>query len=112
MSPWWWNADAYDNNSESGRRDPGWFHLNLSLHEHRTGLRLVIESSMLGMPRFPRIQSLPAGSPGTRQGWLHPVWVDETTSASSAIPRMAEADRIAEFKEVAVFLRRLETAAR
>ena len=44
---------------------------------------------MLGMPRFPRIQSLPAGSPGTRQGWLHPGCV------------VAEADRIAEFKEVA-----------
>jgi hypothetical protein len=32
------------------------------------------------------------------------------TSASSTIPRMAEADRIAEFKEVAVFLRRLAKA--
>ena len=29
-----------------------------------------------------------------------------------SIPRMAEADRIAEFKEVAVFLRRPEKAAR
>ena len=56
---------------------------------------------MLGMPRFPRIQSLPACSPGAHPGWLHAGCVDEMTSVSSTIPRMAEADRIAEFKEVA-----------
>jgi hypothetical protein len=36
--------------------------------------------------------------------------VDEMTSASGTRPRIAEADRIAEFEEVAVFLRRLEKA--
>src|SRR3989475_11687826 len=60
-----------------------------------------IRPSMLGMPRFPRIQSLPACSPGAHPGWLHAGCVDEMTSVSSTIPRMAEADRIAEFKEVA-----------
>jgi len=52
---------------------------------------------MLGMPHFLGIQSLPARLPGTRKvGFIR------------GGSRMAEADRIAEFKEVAVFLHRLE----
>jgi predicted Zn-dependent protease len=39
--------------------------------------------------------------PGNAQGWLHPGCVGDVTFASSTIPRMAERDRIAEFKEVA-----------
>jgi hypothetical protein len=40
----------------------------------------------------------------------HPGWVDENDLRLQYNTRMAAADRIAEFKEVAVFLRRLEKA--
>src|SRR5262249_10940876 len=84
-----------------------------SVYTHRTWLLFwSVKPSMLGMPRFLRIQSLPAGSPGgTRKVGFIRGESTRLTSASSTIPRMAEADRIAEFKEVAVFLRRLEKAA-
>jgi hypothetical protein len=60
---------------------------------------------MLGMPRFLGIQSLPAGSPGTRKVGFIRGGSTRLSSASSTIPRMAESDRIPEFKEFAVFFR-------
>jgi hypothetical protein len=49
--------------------------------------------------------------PGTAYGWLHPGWSTRRLLRPVQYPRMAEADRIAEFKEVAVFLHQLEKAA-
>ncbi len=65
------------------------------------GSRLVNQAQYAGNAPLPT-NSIAAGRlPGNAQGWLHPGCVDEMTSVSSTIPRMAEADRIAEFKEVA-----------
>jgi hypothetical protein len=69
-----------------------------------------IKPRILGIPRFLGIQSLPAGLPGTRKvGFIRVGRRDDLRVQYNT--RIAEADRIAEFKEVAVFLRRLENAA-
>ena len=60
------------------------------------GSLLVNQAQYAEIARFLRIKSLPTGSPGTAQGWLHPGGATRMTSASSTIPRMAEADRIEE----------------
>jgi hypothetical protein len=49
--------------------------------------------------------------PGNAQGWFHPGWADENDLRLQYNTRMAEPDRIAEFKEFAVFFRRFEKAA-
>jgi hypothetical protein len=49
-------------------------------------------------------------APRERARLAHPGWVDENDLRLQYNTRMAAADRIAEFKEVAVFLRRLEKA--
>jgi len=61
------------------RRDPGLCHLALSLHAPDVAPYCSIKVSMLGMPRFLRIQSLPAGSPGNAQGWFHDLRLQYNT---------------------------------
>ena len=63
--------------------------------------RLVNQAQYAGNAPFPENSIAAARLLGNAYGWLHPGRVDEMTSASGTIPRMAEADRIAEFKEVA-----------
>jgi hypothetical protein len=79
-----------------------------SVYTHRTWLPSVLQAQYAENAPLPRHLIATGRLPGNALGWLHPGWVDERTSASSTMPRMAQADRVAEFKEVAVFLRRLK----
>ena len=78
-----------------------------SVYTHRSSSLPVNQAQYAGNAPLPG-NSIAAGPlPGNAQGWLHPGWVDENDLRLQYNTRMAEADRIAEFKEVAVFLRRL-----
>src|SRR4029453_11127073 len=100
MSPVVAECRSYNNNDERGRRDPGGV-TGLSPHQHPTWLRSGQSSPACWECPLPRNSSPPAGFPGNEPRVLRPACLDEMTSASTTIPRMAEADRIAEFKEVA-----------